>query len=63
MVTGTRHKVTLHINDLSCVMNVGEEDDSSVQRVQEPEETPNSLVIADIQNTTVELPKTSTAGV
>jgi len=44
-------------------MNVGEEDDSSVQRVQEPEETPNSLVIADIQNTTVELPKTSTAGV
>jgi hypothetical protein len=42
MVTGTRHKVTLHIHHLSCVMNVGEEEDRSVQRVQEqPEETPN----------------------
>jgi len=43
MVTGTRHKVTLYIHGLSCVMNVGEEDDRSVQRVQEqPEETSNS---------------------
>ena len=42
MVTGTRHNVTLHIHRLSCVMNVGEEEDRSVQRVQEqPEETPN----------------------
>jgi hypothetical protein len=64
-VTGTRHEVTLYIHRLSCVIhvNVGEEVDRSFQRVQEPEETPNSRVIADFQNGTVELPKASTVSV
>ena len=43
MVTGTGHKVTLYIHRLSCVTNVGEEDDRSLQRVPEqPEDRQNS---------------------